>query len=172
MLDDQSITDQELEQLEQLENQLGAISLAPSDTQRQQLLYACGQAAGRVEGRAEMRKQVRTLTATTATLACLSACLCFMLFGKSQIESMPLKGTQSTSVAEKIETNNDPTPTTNRAQSTPPIVRYRHLTVSDSMSDWAALEQRTKPVPKGDIASVDESSRVLTAGSRKFLDEL
>jgi hypothetical protein len=67
-------------ELERLERRLSRTTWSPTATERECLLYACGQAAGR----AQMMQKVRGVTVIAALLGCVCAGLGFALLQREQ----------------------------------------------------------------------------------------
>ena len=159
MSNNQSITDPELVQLEQL---LGGISFTANKAEQTRLLLACG----RAEGRAESQKTMRRWKAATLALSTVAACLVVALILN------PPTGAMSDLVP-LAETNE----TTEPESQSAPVTPIRHALSPDALhvaTDWndALKQPRRKPEPTSDGPRLPlPQQSVLMTSSRINLQE-
>jgi hypothetical protein len=163
MADNSPLNDPELSRLEQ---RLKSVTLCPTPRQREQLLYACGQAVGR----AQMRRRVQAAAALTVLLTCVSASLSFMLFTRD----VPRAAPRDAALWPHLEGQWSPerTDVLPRAEAERDEAQGPRLTASTSLSQLLAFDREHKAGTFHAAPLALASKRILTIAGPFPSDDL
>ncbi len=163
MSDFESINDLELQELEQ---RLVHLELPPSDRQRQQLMYSCGQAAGRTE----LRRQVRTLATVAATLACVSIGLTSYV-ALSHVNSQETGRLLIVNEGDSNRATDHHDSTADHNQRDVDILGRRMLTASSNFEQLRAFDERQRTTAQNFDGNDETYQHVLTVTGHSGLQE-
>ncbi|HXY36372.1 MAG TPA: hypothetical protein VEI07_19195 [Planctomycetaceae bacterium] len=153
MSDPNALNDPELNKLER---QLSSVRLAPMPSERERLLYACGQAAGR----AQMRRRARGTTAVAVVLGCACAGLAVALALVEQppriaaLDSVPPLGAKRAGASQEQVLPDDLSDVARRGEM--------QLTVGASVSELTLAEVPQESVDAGNTVARLAAEPVLT----------
>ena len=153
-------------ELNDLEQRLTAVMLAPTSHQRERLLYACGHAAGR----AQVMRRVRVMSAATVMLACISAGLSFLLLTDTSPKTKVMDPTGAP-VVEGERTDLRINLLIGEQQKFGQN-RGWHLSAGTSFDQLLIFEKLRKAEPLNTASPGLSSKRVLTVASRSWPDDL
>jgi hypothetical protein len=162
MADSSPLNDPELDRLER---RLSLMTLSPTPSQRERLLYACGQAAGR----AQMMRRVHAATALAVMLTCVSAGLCFALLTRAGSKAASRDPAVTAYFEQQL-----PHPRTNVLRREEPErnnTQGQQLTAATSFTQLLISDRQQTTRPSAVDAPHLVLNRVLTAAGRLTPDD-